>query len=167
MDVRELAARELVAVAPALGRFFQRALERLPEPVSVVRYRVLRTLSEQPCSNAELAASVWVSTPTMSGVIEQLVRARWVTREVDRKDRRAVVLALTNLGRSELERAQRVLVAQITELLKVVDDRAVRGLAEGLEGLDAALESVRTSKRPEPSSEPGDETDLMPVRSSG
>ena len=85
-------ARQVIAVAPRLGRLMEVLLERLPEPVSLLRYRILVRLAHEECRNSELAAHTWVSSPTMSSVVESLVKCGWVERNSDPRDRRAAVL---------------------------------------------------------------------------
>jgi len=134
-------ARQVIAVAPRLGRLMEVLLERLPEPVSLLRYRILVRLAQEECRNSELAAHTWVSSPTMSSVVESLVRCGWVERNSDPRDRRAAVLRLTDAGRRELKRAERGLEAELTTLLGKLDATARAELGRGYAGLLEVLDS--------------------------
>ena len=134
-------ARQVIAVAPRLGRLMEVLLERLPEPVSLLRYRILVRLAQEECRNSELAAHAWVSSPTMSSVVESLVRCGWVERTSDPSDRRAAVLRLTNAGRRELQRAEGALERQLTSLLAKLDSTARADLGRGYGALLEILDS--------------------------
>jgi DNA-binding MarR family transcriptional regulator len=134
-------ARQVIAVAPRLGRLMEVLLERLPEPVSLLRYRILVRLAQEECRNSELAAHTWVSSPTMSSVVESLVQCGWVERLSDPRDGRAAVLRLTTAGRRELKRAERGLETELTALLAKLDARARAELGRGYAALLEVLDS--------------------------
>lgn len=136
---QSLAVRALMEVSPALSRFIEVQLEAQPQPVSMLRYRILRRLAQEQCRNSELAARVRVSSPTASAVIDSLVRSGWVERRADARDRRAVVLALTADGRRELKRAERALERELTKLVAELDPRDARRLHDGLMALKEAI----------------------------
>jgi DNA-binding MarR family transcriptional regulator len=134
-------ARRVIAVSPRLGRLMEVLLERLPEPVSLLRYRILARLAQEECRNSELAAHTWVSSPTMSSVVDSLVRCGWVERTTDPRDRRAVVLTLTDAGLRELRRAEDALETQLTSLFGKLTPGAQSDLAAGYEALLEVLDA--------------------------
>lgn len=134
-------ARQVIAVAPRLGRLMEVLLERLPETVSLLRYRILVRLAHEECRNSDLAAHTWVSSPTMSSVVESLVKCGWVERNSDPRDGRAAVLRLTSAGRRELKRAERALEIQLTSLLGKLDPTARAELGRGYAALLEVLDS--------------------------
>jgi len=144
-------ARQVIAVAPRLGRLMEVLLERLPEPVSLIRYRILVRLAHEECRNSELAAHTWVSSPTMSSVVESLVQCGWVERNSDPRDGRAAVLRLTDAGRRELKRAEKGLETELTTLLGKLDttarDELGRGYAALLEVLDSEEKRILAPAR--------------------
>src|SRR5262245_31657718 len=111
MNQRERAARAMVRVLPLIRRFVSSSLERMPGSLWLLRLRVLRQLADHDARNVELAATAGVTAPTMSGVIDQLVKLGWVRREDDPEDRRAVVLGITPAGRRVIDEAESALVA--------------------------------------------------------
>jgi DNA-binding MarR family transcriptional regulator len=134
-------AQQVIAVAPRLGRLMEVLLERLPEPVSLLRYRILVRLAHEECRNSELAAHTWVSSPTMSSVVDSLVQCGWVERNSDPRDGRAAVLRLTTAGRRELKRAERGLETELTALLGKMDPIARAELGRGYASLLEVLDS--------------------------
>src|SRR5262245_31054109 len=121
MNVRERSARAVLRAIPRIGRFLDGALERLPDSLSLLRLRILRRLADHDARNVELAATAAVTAPTMSGAIDQLVKAGWVARDADPADRRAVVLRITPDGRRVLDEAERALVALLAARFEGVD----------------------------------------------
>jgi DNA-binding MarR family transcriptional regulator len=75
-----------------------------------------------PLSLAELAAAEQVRPPTMSRIVDALVKAGLATRDTDPANRRMVRIAATEEGR---------------ELLLAGRERRVRALVERLRRLDA------------------------------
>jgi DNA-binding MarR family transcriptional regulator len=144
-------AQQVIAVAPRLGRLMEVLLERLPEPVSLLRYRILVRLAHEECRNSQLAAHTWVSSPTMSSVVDSLVQCGWVERNSDPRDGRAAVLRLTTAGRRELKRAERGLETELTALLGKMDPIARaelgRGYASLLEVLDSEEQRILSPAR--------------------
>jgi len=134
-------AQKVIAVAPRLGRLMEVLLERLPEPVSLLRYRILVRLAHEECRNSELAAHTWVSSPTMSSVVDSLVQCGWVERNSDPRDGRAAVLRLTTAGRRELKRAESGLETELTALLGKMDPIARAELGRGYASLLEVLDS--------------------------
>lgn len=139
------AARSLLGVGPHLGRIMRTTLEGLPEPVSVLRFRVLRALKDGSCRNADLARSAQVSCPTMSGIIDQLDKSGYLERATDSGDRRAVNLTLTRQGRAELRKAEAAMVAHLTSILEDVDEKSLTFLLKGLGALKPVLDARGTS----------------------
>lgn len=70
-----------------------------------------------PCSLAALAAAEQVTPPSMSRTVAILESEGYVRREVDRQDRRALVLHATPKARRVLERGRRLRVESLTREL--------------------------------------------------
>lgn len=78
--------------------------------LSVVIYR-------GPISLTELAKAEAVTAPTMTRLVQALVKAGLVEKSVDASDNRAVLLRATDAGRATLELARARRLAAIEELL--------------------------------------------------
>ena len=74
--------------------------ERLaPLRVTPLQAGVLLFLQRHAKAKAsEAASALRVSLPTLSEVVKDLVRKRWVTRQYSREDRRALCLRLSRRG---------------------------------------------------------------------
>jgi DNA-binding MarR family transcriptional regulator len=82
--------------------------------LSVVIYR-------GPISLTELAKAESVTAPTMTRLVQALVKAGLVEKSVDASDNRAVLLRATDLGRQTLDVARARRLAAIEELLSRLD----------------------------------------------
>ena len=82
--------------------------------LSVVIYR-------GPISLTELAKAESVTAPTMTRLVQALVKAGLVEKSVDESDNRAVLLRATDAGRQTLDLARARRLAAIEELLSRLD----------------------------------------------
>lgn len=89
-----------------------------------------------PLSLAELAAAEQVRPPTMSRLVEALVRDGLVTRDVDPANRRMVRIAATEGGKALLESGRSRRVRLLTERLKHLADSEQRALFRAVELLE-------------------------------
>lgn len=91
-----------------------------------------------PLRMAELAERVLISRPTASRVVDRLVGAGWVDRWHDDRDRRVVLIALTEEGRAQQRRAGRVHLDGIARLVeRPLAGRDVEALTATLVALGA------------------------------
>ena len=82
--------------------------------LSVVIYR-------GPISLTELAKAEGVTAPTMTRLVQALVRAGLVEKSVDESDNRAVLLRASDAGRQTLDLARARRLAALEELLARLD----------------------------------------------
>src|SRR5437899_764488 len=104
----EMAARELLDVAPAIVRAFRAEMRshRLAE-LSVPQFRTMGYLNRHPgASLSAVADHIGLTLPTMSKLVDGLVARKFATRETHARDRRRVTLALTPRGRSTWQSAR-------------------------------------------------------------
>lgn len=92
-----------------------------------------------PMSLAELAAAEQVKAPTMSRLVEALVREGLATREPDPANRRMVSIAATAQGTRLLEAGRRRRVQALTERLGLLADSEQRALARAVELLERVV----------------------------
>ena len=93
-------------------------------------------VSAGPLSLAELAAADKVRAPTMSRIVEALVRDGLVTRETVPTNRRSVRIAVTNAGREVLERERRGRTRSLADRLETLGESEQRALQRGIELLE-------------------------------
>jgi DNA-binding MarR family transcriptional regulator len=92
-----------------------------------------------PMSLADLAAAEEVRAPTMSRIVEGLVKDGLATREADPSNRRKVRIAATDEGRRRLEAGRDRRVRALAERLRRLADSEQRALARGVEVLERAV----------------------------
>jgi DNA-binding MarR family transcriptional regulator len=92
-----------------------------------------------PMSLAELAAAEQVKAPTMSRLVEALVRDGLATREPDPANRRMVSIAATAQGVRLLEAGRRRRVQALTERLARLAESEQRALARAIELLERVV----------------------------
>lgn len=89
-----------------------------------------------PLSLAELAAADRVRAPTMSRLVEGLVRDGLVTRETVPTNRRMVRIAITPEGTALLQRERKRRVQSLANRLERLGESELRALQRGVELLD-------------------------------
>jgi DNA-binding MarR family transcriptional regulator len=108
--------------------------------ISAPRMSALSVLAFRgPLSLAELAAAEEVKAPTMSRLVEGLVKEGLASREADPSNRRKVRIAATEEGRRRLEGGRERRVRALRDRLRRLADSEQRALARGVEVLDRAL----------------------------
>lgn len=96
-----------------------------------------------PLSLAELAAAEEVKPPTMSRLVEGLVREGLATREPVAGNRRRLRIAATDEGRRRLEAGRRRRVRALAGRLERLADSEQRALARSVEILDRLVPARR------------------------
>jgi DNA-binding MarR family transcriptional regulator len=104
--------------------------------LSVLVYGNARTVGE-------LARRQSVSLPTVSRMVDALVRGGLVTRTEDPGDRRSQTLEVTRRGRELMERGRARRIRQLAEELQALDASELSALEEGVAALER-LESERS-----------------------
>ncbi len=136
-NVQEIAAR-LHAASIKLLRLLRREDEA--SGLSAPRLSTLSVLVfGGPLSLAELAAAEQVRAPTMSRLVEGLVRAGLVTREPVPGNRRMVRIMATETGRRLLEEGRTRRVRALVGRLEVLAASERRALARGVEIMERVV----------------------------
>ncbi len=131
-------ANRLHSAAIRLSRMLRR--EDDPSGLSAPRFSALSvTVFAGPLSLAELASAEQVRPPTMSRIVEDLVEAGLVTRDIAPEDRRSVRIAATEEGRRLLETARQRRVKVLIKRLEKLAESEGRALARGVEILERVL----------------------------
>jgi DNA-binding MarR family transcriptional regulator len=100
--------------------------------LSVVIYR-------GPISLTELAKAESVTAPTMTRLVQALVKSGLVEKSVDEADNRAVLLRATPAGRETLDVARARRLAAIEELLSQLDPEDARSVERAVSVLEPLL----------------------------
>ena len=92
-----------------------------------------------PMSLAELAAAEQVSPPTMTRIVDALVREALVTRDPEPGNRRRVSIAATEEGKRLLEAGRRRRVEALTARLARLAESERRALERAVELIERAV----------------------------
>jgi MarR family transcriptional regulator for hemolysin len=90
----------------------------------------------------ELAARVGTDGSSLVRLLDILERRRLIARRVDREDRRARLIVLTEAGRREVARIQGLLAQAEAEMLEGFADAEIDGLLAALGRLSARLKEI-------------------------
>ena len=87
-----------------------------------------------------LAKNMHVSMPTISGIVDRLVKAGYAQRLDDPKDRRQVVIKLTSKGESLIKQFQSVIRERWQEVLKSLQAKDVESFYRVVVKIKTALQ---------------------------
>lgn len=88
-----------------------------------------------------LARHLNVSTPTITGIVDRLVREDLVKREDDPSDRRVVLNSLTEKGQAVMERLAQRSDTELQRMVGSLSSEEQTAIAQSLKRLDEALAS--------------------------
>ncbi len=103
VETKQVLAGEMAKIVP---NFIRHMYPYIFEPINVSPSQILAMLAIQDqsgCTLSVLKKEMRVSAPTVSGIIDRLVRDKYVKRSVDNKDRRVKNVVLTKKGDLVLE----------------------------------------------------------------
>jgi len=126
------AAREILKIIPLVMRTVAAELRAAGEMPAPAHFGLLTMLGNQPRTLTELALLQGVSLPTMSNSISTLVQRGWVKRTSPARDRRVVLIEVTPLGRTTLERVGKAAEGHLAQMLAGLDPPSRRRLQAGL-----------------------------------
>ena len=106
------------------------------------RFDVLAALERhsQGLTNAQLSASLMVSSGNVSGVVTRLIRDGLLTRKVDADDRRSATVRLTRKGRASFLKLASVHERWVDQMFSDLTDLEVTGLMKLLNALRRSIE---------------------------
>jgi DNA-binding MarR family transcriptional regulator len=144
-DVR--LARQLLALLSRIGPIWQAAV-RDTNSGSAVRMKVLGLLSRSgPTRAGELAHVCGITPPAMTEMIESLVEDKHARRDPDPTDRRAILIAITPAGQSEVDRVQAAATAVLLKSLDRLSGEQRARLRASLTDLEDVLSSASKETR--------------------
>lgn len=110
-------ARLLATISPRLNRIFRGRI-RPAAGLSMPQFIALRALRHGPLSAGQLAQRFGVSRPTVTRMVDGLVKKGLVERHVDAGDRRVALTSLTAEGRALHESTEETATRSIADLLE-------------------------------------------------
>jgi DNA-binding MarR family transcriptional regulator len=95
---------------------------------------------------SDLAPRLGISLSTLSSLVERLVEASYAQRRDDPRDRRSVLVSLTQEGRALLDRFQELGAEQLRELLSQLSPGELSTVIHAIEVLVAAARRLASSE---------------------
>lgn len=129
------------AVADLVSLLEPRLVELWKETgVTFSQRRVLRRLVTGPRSAGDLAAELGVAAPTLTRHLQRLEERGFLSREMDRADRRRILVALTDAGQRLLSGHRGI---GGTSVASGARDLTVRQRRELIQGLTQLVRAAR------------------------
>ncbi|MFN8516705.1 MAG: MarR family transcriptional regulator [Thermomicrobiales bacterium] len=144
---------ELEVVVPRYAQTLRRVIEEREgrDSLTLPQYRCLQAVAARESTlTTHLARRFQVGVPTMTGRLDALVERGLIQRQPDPASRRQVLVTITAQGQELLGRYQKLVDAELRELLApLAPERQVR-LRDALGDLAAALATAqdRTNQPP-------------------
>lgn len=137
----EECAHRIIQVLPRIMRFLaHEAGDQAPgKQLTISQFRVLLQLNRRQHAVSELARCHDVSLPTMTVMIDGLVRRGLVERAQHGDDRRTVLLSITEEGRAILESFRLRAVERVKSIIAALDADKRTALVDALDLLEQAL----------------------------
>lgn len=139
----DLVAGTLLARANRLTRLLMRTGAH---ELSRTEAGVLSTLVDGPHRITELAATEALAQPTVTQLVDKLEGRGLVTRGSAEDDRRVVMVAISDLGREQLEALRAVIRASMREALIDLPDAELTELAHAAETLGGLIEKLQPGR---------------------
>ncbi len=134
------AAQELLSVLPFLNRLVAAELRHeAGEETTMIQFRVLSHLMEEPLTLSVLAKKRRVSLQSAGELVQGLVERGWIGRLPDPTDRRQSLLHLTDAGRAQYLRAQEAMVTHLGPFLATLTPAEMSAVQIALPALRRAL----------------------------
>jgi len=95
-----------------------------------------------PLRVGDLAARVQVALPTMSRIVDEIVRRGWVQRRVDQTDHRASVISITEAGEAILDAVRHDRTARLAAGLALLEPEEAAALLAALPALESLADHI-------------------------
>ncbi len=94
----------------------------------------------------ELSRNLNVSMPTMTAMVDRLVKSKMIERERDDIDRRVVKVKLTNVGRKMLKKLIRIRREEMEKILKNLNEDEMKNYLISIEMVARLLAKARQKR---------------------
>jgi DNA-binding MarR family transcriptional regulator len=128
----------------ALTRLF---FERMSTDVTRTESGLLHVLSERPHRITELAVREGITQPAVTQIVNRLESRGWVARSHDPGDGRAVVVSITDAGRTALDGVREEYRALMRDAMADLDADELATLAKAFRILDRLVDRVGSRTR--------------------
>ncbi len=95
------------------------------------QFRVLRVLGEKgPCDAGELALEACILSPSLSRIINTLIKNEFIEKKIDQYDKRKIILNISTNGLSRLEEIKPEYVAILNNIQKKYGEEKLNKLLD-------------------------------------
>lgn len=109
----------------------------------------LQTLHDDgPLTTSALAKLIHLSNSTTVGILDRLEQKGWITRERSTRDRRIVLVYITDTGEQALESTPSLLQGRLTRGLAALPEKDQLNIAQSLERICEMLEMTQDDTAP-------------------
>jgi DNA-binding MarR family transcriptional regulator len=141
-ELRLRAARSVLGVLPLAMRTVGAGLREEGVELTPHQLRLLVVMSMHPRTLREVAAIQGVTPATATSIVTTMENRGWVRREHDSKDRRRVVVTVTDQGRAALKTAQAAAERAMAVLLAPLSEDELGAVVSGIDVLWRLPEST-------------------------
>ncbi|KIL34162.1 hypothetical protein SD71_21035 [Cohnella kolymensis] len=117
--------RELFTSFREVNQAYYQAIQQITgsNGITPIQFFTLRMLSEHPNIGLnELAERIRSTSSTASGIIDRMVKAGWVSRNIPDTDRRSVELKLTGKGEEMCRRIEEIRTNRLSGLSEIPEE---------------------------------------------
>lgn len=127
-------AESIIENIPLVTRLLRRQMRsHVKNQLTIPQFRLLLRLSQQPSSQSELAEWLGVTAPTMSKMIDSLLKNKMLTRQYQEKDRRKQKIELTIVGKKLIQKQQKFATKMFLKKIEKLTKNEKEKLKDGLE----------------------------------
>lgn len=136
-------ANLVMEVVPLVMRSIRHELRRSRNfELSVPQFRILAFVQRvRSASLSDIADNLGLALPSMSKMVDGLVRRALLVRSEDQHDRRRIAIRLSEEGQAVWEKAHERARCAISERLSRLDEEAHVGIARALKALEELFAS--------------------------
>ncbi len=141
-------ARELMDTAPKIMQSIRIEMRRgRGADLSIPQFRTLRFIQRSPNSSlSDLANHLGLTLPSVSKLVDGLVKQELVSRQESAADRRYITLMLTQNGESIVDSARASAQANLAEILSCLSHDELKTIHQAMEMLFPLFVSQRTQQ---------------------
>ena len=132
-------AEQIAMIGPRIGRKILSDIFQTVDIPHTQLFVIIMLFHNGACRTSDISKELKVTAPTATGVVDRLEHAGYVTRSVDKEDRRAVVVELTPEGRKLAQKLSTVVVKRWTEILSKISREDAEKYLEILKKINEAL----------------------------
>jgi DNA-binding MarR family transcriptional regulator len=130
----------MMEVIPRVMRLIRNEMRQQGKnKLTVPQFRVLNRVAREPASNQVLADWMGVSAPTMSRMIDTLIKRGLLTRKTEASDRRQVLVECTKKGLALAQEIRGAMHSQLTQKISLFPEEKLQAIEGGLLALKETL----------------------------